>query len=264
MQDNLEQRGVGCKGLGRGDDQVAIGWQYVTYAAGDYGSIQAGVPPTFEHWVDTANGTIVDTVTGLIWLKKADCIHTDWASAGAAVNSLASGQCGLTDGSTAGSWRMPNRDELLSLQDRQENNNGAFFDSTYVSPDGTSSGRRSLRTTWRTVLAGRRRPMQPIPAKRGLISVAITESTTYPRPTPSTRLRCGDCRMMAGVSRMPFQGQRPLRRESSGRRQSTGCGRRAEPGARARSRSRWSREASTTAGTMRRGSTNLGQKSRTR
>ncbi len=125
------------RGSGGGTIKLQSTGQYVTYAAGDDGSIQAGVPPTFEHWVDKGNGTIVDTVTGLIWLKKADCIHTDWASAGAAVNSLASGQCGLTDGSTAGSWRMPNRNELLSLQDRQENNNGAFFDSTYVSPDGT-------------------------------------------------------------------------------------------------------------------------------
>jgi hypothetical protein len=31
---------------------------------------------------------------------------------------LASGQCGLTDGSTAGQWRMPNRSEMLSLSDR--------------------------------------------------------------------------------------------------------------------------------------------------
>ena len=32
---------------------------------------------------------------------------------------------------------MPNRNELLSLSDRQENNDGAFFDATYLNMDGT-------------------------------------------------------------------------------------------------------------------------------
>ncbi len=125
------------KGTGGGTIKLQATGQYVSYAKGDDGSIQAGVPPTFQRWVDKGNGTIIDTVTGLIWLKKADCIHADWASAVAAVNSLASGQCGLTDGSAAGTWRLPNRNELLSLQDRQENNNGAFFDATYTNWDGT-------------------------------------------------------------------------------------------------------------------------------
>lgn len=118
------------KGAGGGTIKLQATGQYVTYAKGDDGNIEAGVQPTFQRWIDKGDGTVVDTVTGLTWLKKADCIHADWASALAAVNSLASGQCGLTDGSSAGNWRMPNRNELLSLSDRQENNNGAFFDST--------------------------------------------------------------------------------------------------------------------------------------
>ena len=125
------------KGVGGGTIKLQATGQYVTYAKGDDGSIQAGVPPTFQRWVDNGNGTLTDTVTGLIWLKKADCIHADWPSAVASANSLATGQCGLTDGSAAGSWRVPNRNELLSLSDRQENNNGAFFDATYLNPDGT-------------------------------------------------------------------------------------------------------------------------------
>ena len=57
-------------------------------------------------------------MTGLTWLKQADCIQQTWNAALAAVNALASGQCGLTDRSTAGQWRLPNRNELLSLSDR--------------------------------------------------------------------------------------------------------------------------------------------------
>ena len=126
------------KGTGSGGTiKLQATGQFVTYASGDDGSYQMGVPPTFERWIDNGNGTITDTVTGLIWLKKADCIQTDWADAVGAVNALASGQCGLTDGSAAGSWRMPNRIEMLSLSDRNENNHADFFDATYMNPDGS-------------------------------------------------------------------------------------------------------------------------------
>ncbi len=111
--------------------------QYVTYASGDDGSIQSGVAPTFERWIDNGNGTITDTVTGLIWLKQANCIDDTWSSAVTEVHSLASGQCGLTDGSAAGSWRMPNRNEMQSLSDRMETNHADFFNQTYLNLDGT-------------------------------------------------------------------------------------------------------------------------------
>jgi hypothetical protein len=125
------------KGNGGGTIKLQSTGQYVTFSSGDDGSMQAGVPPTFERWIDNGNGAVTDTVTGLIWLKQADCIHQDWADAIAAVNALASGQCGLTDGSAAGAWRMPNRNELQSLSDRMENNHADFFDHTYLNLDGS-------------------------------------------------------------------------------------------------------------------------------
>jgi hypothetical protein len=125
------------KGLGGGTIKLQATGMYVVYNPGDDGSVQAGVPPTYPRWVDKGNGTIVDTVTGLTWLKKADCIDADWADAVSAVNSLASGQCGLTDGSTAGSWRMPNRNELQSLSDRMQTNHSDFFNDTIMNVDGT-------------------------------------------------------------------------------------------------------------------------------
>ncbi|MBZ5575527.1 MAG: DUF1566 domain-containing protein [Acidobacteriia bacterium] len=110
---------------------------YVPYVSGDDGSIQSGVPPTFPRWVDKGDGTVADTVTGLVWLKQADCINQNWAVALAAVAVLSSGQCGLTDGSQAGNWRMPSRNEMQSLSDRNENNHADFFDHTYFYKDGT-------------------------------------------------------------------------------------------------------------------------------
>jgi len=89
-----------------------------SFGGGDDASLQIGAPLTSPRFIDNGDGTLADTVTGLTWLKQADCISQTWGGALAAVNTLASGQCGLTDGSTAGQWRMPNRSEMLSLSDR--------------------------------------------------------------------------------------------------------------------------------------------------
>jgi hypothetical protein len=65
------------------------------------------IPPS-DRFVDKGNGTVMDTQTGLVWLKNANCFGLmNWDNATAAANALASGQCGLTDGSTAGQWRLP-------------------------------------------------------------------------------------------------------------------------------------------------------------
>ena len=107
------------------------------YVGGDDGSIQSGVRLPYPRFVDKGDGTVVDTVTGLVWLKQADCIKDTWAGAIGAVNALASGQCGLTDGSAPGRWRMPSRTELESLSDRNENNHADFFSHTYLNWDGS-------------------------------------------------------------------------------------------------------------------------------
>ena len=88
------------------------------FGARDDASLQTGAPLTSPRFIDNGNGTIADTVTGLTWLKKANCITTTWAGALSSISALASGQCGLSDGSSAGQWRMPNRAEMLSLSDR--------------------------------------------------------------------------------------------------------------------------------------------------
>jgi hypothetical protein len=51
-------------------------------------------------------------------MKNANAFGTKtWADALTVANSLASGSAGLTDGSKAGDWRLPNRKELESLVD---------------------------------------------------------------------------------------------------------------------------------------------------
>ena len=102
--------------------------QTVSYATGDDGDLERGVAWLLPRFYDNGNGTVTDNLTGLVWLKNANCTDTmggvekgsgnlTWSNALTWSNSLASGACGLTDGSTAGDWRLPNREELESLID---------------------------------------------------------------------------------------------------------------------------------------------------
>ncbi len=66
---------------------------------------------------DDGNGTVTDNESGLIWLKNASSPELQGADAqgrvpnkAAALNAaatLGSGQCGLSDGSRPGDWRLP-------------------------------------------------------------------------------------------------------------------------------------------------------------
>jgi hypothetical protein len=61
---------------------------------------------------------VTDNLSGLIWLKHAYCLgYQNWGTALTAANELESGSCGLTDGSSAGDWRLPNLREMQSLVD---------------------------------------------------------------------------------------------------------------------------------------------------
>ncbi|MEQ1757230.1 MAG: DUF1566 domain-containing protein [Vicinamibacterales bacterium] len=65
-----------------------------------------------NRYVDCGNGTVTDTVTGLIWLKQADCLGAAaWTAANHAAAGLKAGDCGLADGSSPGDWRLPTKDE---------------------------------------------------------------------------------------------------------------------------------------------------------
>jgi hypothetical protein len=87
---------------------------------GQDGDIQAGVEFPTPRFVDKKNGTVKDRLTGLIWLKNANCLgFITFTQALFDTSNLASGsgQCDLSDGSRAGEWRMPNVKELESLID---------------------------------------------------------------------------------------------------------------------------------------------------
>ncbi len=65
-----------------------------------------------KRYVNCGNGTITDATTGLIWLRKADCLpETNWKAANEAAAALKAGDCGLMDGSSPGDWRLPTKAE---------------------------------------------------------------------------------------------------------------------------------------------------------
>jgi hypothetical protein len=75
-------------------------------------------------FIDNQDGTVTDSLTGLIWLKNTNCFGMmDWEGAVQAARNLKNGDCGpdptliLSDGSSAGDWRLPTMSELCTLID---------------------------------------------------------------------------------------------------------------------------------------------------
>jgi hypothetical protein len=98
---------------------VAKTGQTISHGARDDGALQKGVTWPSPRFNDNNNGTVSDNLTGLIWTKNANIFNNmkTWNTALSLANNLKSGDYGLTDGSQAGDWRLPNCRELLSLVD---------------------------------------------------------------------------------------------------------------------------------------------------
>ena len=66
--------------------------------------------------MDCDNATKTDTVTGGVWLPDVDCAGPlNWWDAQKFARGLAEGQCGLSDRSQAGDWRLPTVQEVEDL-----------------------------------------------------------------------------------------------------------------------------------------------------
>ncbi len=100
---------------------------------GSDGALGKGVAWPDPRFTDNSNGTVTDNLTGLIWLKNAQCSDEaggvtpssgklDWADALTWCNAMKNGKCGLTDSSVVGDWRLPNARELYSLIDLRYSN----------------------------------------------------------------------------------------------------------------------------------------------
>jgi hypothetical protein len=147
-----------CTPVSKAPVPLARTGQTTSYAAGDDGALQKGVAWPNPRFSDNNNGTITDNLTGLIWLKDASCLGNpalNWFTALAAANTLADGNvaCRLTDGSVAGDWRLPNRNELWSLMNAEaagyslpEGHPFVNFDSLYFS--STTDANSPIARVW--------------------------------------------------------------------------------------------------------------------
>ena len=89
---------------------------------GQDGEWQAGLDWPDPRFTDNGDGTVTDNFTDLVWLQQEDCDILPWLDGLTLANNLADGTCGLTDGSSAGDWRVPNVREMLSLADYSQTN----------------------------------------------------------------------------------------------------------------------------------------------
>jgi hypothetical protein len=87
-------------------------------------------------FIDNGDGTVTDTLTDLIWLQNANCDQPqNWNDAALFVSGLDNGDCGLSDGSASGDWRLPTKDELQSIgTDPPRTWYGGFPRATWTMP----------------------------------------------------------------------------------------------------------------------------------
>ena len=119
-----------------------------SFVAGEDGhaDMRKGVAWPEPRFITGTTGIVTDTLTGLIWLENANCAgvlptpNITWTLALTYSNALydgctdcfgTSGDCGLSDGSVAGDWRLPNVREMQSLV------HYGFFDRAVPNTAGT-------------------------------------------------------------------------------------------------------------------------------
>lgn len=89
-----------------------------------YAELMMNGPIPASRFIDNKDGTVTDRLTQLVWLKNMDCFGMlNWRRAALSVEGLKDGDCGpnqaliLSDGSSAGDWRLPTMEELCILID---------------------------------------------------------------------------------------------------------------------------------------------------
>jgi hypothetical protein len=85
---------------------------------GQDGEYQAGVAWPDPRFQSSGNGTVIDNLTGLVWLQDAGCFTGQiWIDAFAEIVALNTGQraCSNYAAGTYSDWRLPNAKEYASL-----------------------------------------------------------------------------------------------------------------------------------------------------
>ncbi|WP_130472446.1 DUF1566 domain-containing protein, partial [Candidatus Magnetaquicoccus inordinatus] len=103
--------------------------QIISYHTRDDGALQKGVAWPAPRFSDQGDGSVIDLLTGLTWMKNAKCwgISMSWTDALNKIadlnNDLTNKNCSVAPvylGSKS-DWRLPSRSELESLLDMGSN-----------------------------------------------------------------------------------------------------------------------------------------------
>lgn len=108
--------------------------QTESYASGDDGDIRAGIEWPEPRFIDHKDGTVTDTLTGLMWLRDGECLNRKkWSDAVDAIARLNSDpgthSCSGYSAQYA-DWRMPNIKEMNSLLHYGAPDTAAWLNST--------------------------------------------------------------------------------------------------------------------------------------
>ncbi|MBE0596762.1 MAG: DUF1566 domain-containing protein [Desulfuromonadales bacterium] len=118
---------LAVRGIADGPAPLGRTGQTTPRADGDDGTLQQGVAWPSPRFVDHADGTVTDQLTGLVWLKRASCANAqrNWTEALADLTEL--NAAGTMNGQACGDishggghqsdWRLPNIRELRSHND---------------------------------------------------------------------------------------------------------------------------------------------------
>lgn len=106
--------------VGQGVIGIPKSGQTETYRFGkddDDGHFEYGVPFPDPRYIDNDDGTILDRLTGFLWLKDWDILPggSSWNGALGDVAALEDIGTSLSDGSENGDWRLPNIREYMSI-----------------------------------------------------------------------------------------------------------------------------------------------------
>jgi len=98
--------------------------QIIEYSAGDDADFKRGFSGQDPRFIENNDGTITDLLTGLMWIKDADSIGSlTWKNALESIKEINSGQKKLENLlKNYNDWRLPNKNELLSLIDFSNTN----------------------------------------------------------------------------------------------------------------------------------------------
>lgn len=144
-----------------------------------------GDPDEDHRFINCGNGTVLDTVTGLLWLEWANCRscfppvvpcpvedgERTWWQASALAANLRDGMCLLSDHSQKGDWRLPTREDWFEIVDPgctsapriagktgecygDPSNTWALEVVTFGVYHGSESVRFNLSTVWGAAFAG--------------------------------------------------------------------------------------------------------------